>query len=184
MVHSLLIVFTLVRLSMQRYLADKHEHLKKTSQQLADKQATDKAAASSASTVRPSVSTASTSRPQSFVRSLEDLRSVDTGEGRDYQEDYPCHNLGSISGSVYSNPDVDMGPPSLPVNPHLPLARFLYSSDSNLSGLEAGVSAGGRLDLANHPLTKWQEAQGSYNKTVLRPCDQYPDLGPVRRRDR
>ena len=61
---------------MQRYLADKHEHLKKTSQQLADKQATDK---TPASTARPSVSTASTSRPQSFVRSLEDLRSVDTG---------------------------------------------------------------------------------------------------------
>ena len=61
---------------MQRYLADKHEHLKKTSQQLADKQATDKTPASAA---RPSVSTASTSRPQSFVRSLEDLRSVDTG---------------------------------------------------------------------------------------------------------
>ena len=61
---------------MQRYLADKHEHLKKTSQQLADKQGTDKAAAS---TARPSVSTASASRPQSFVRSLEDLRSVDTG---------------------------------------------------------------------------------------------------------
>ena len=77
-----------------------------------------------------------------------------------------------------------MGPPSLPVHPHLPLARFLYSSDSNLSGLEAGVNSVGRLDLANHPLTKWQEAQGSYNKTVLRPCDQYPDLGPVRRRDR
>ena len=65
---------------MQRYLADKHEHLKKTSQQLADKQATDKTPASAASsTARPSVSTASTSRPQSFVRSLEDLRSVDTG---------------------------------------------------------------------------------------------------------
>ena len=77
-----------------------------------------------------------------------------------------------------------MGPPSLPVHPHLPLARFLYSSDSNLSGQEAGVNSVGRLDLANHPLTKWQEAQGSYNKTVLRPCDQYPDLGPVRRRDR
>ena len=87
------------------------------------------------------------------------------------------------TGSVYSQPEAgDLGPPSLPANPHLPLARFLYSSDSNLSGLEAGV---GRLDLANHPLTKWQEAQGSYNKTVLRPCDQYPDLGPVvRRRDR
>ena len=93
-----------------------------------------------------------------------------------------------ISGSVYSNPDIDLGlgPPSLPVNPHLPLARFLYSSDSNLSGLDTGAISSNvaRLDLANHPLTKWQEAQGSYNKTVLRPCDQYPDLGLVRRRDR
>ena len=147
---------------MQKYLADKHEHLKKTSQQLADKN--DKAD----KTV--SVSFTSNSRPTSFVRSLEDLRSVDTG-------------------SVYSHPgDTDLGPPSLPANPHLPLARFLYSSDSNLSGLETGAGAGnsvGRLDLANHPLTKWQEArQGSYTKTVLRPCDQYPDLGPVVRRQR
>ena len=92
----------------------------------------------------------------------------------------------NILGSVYSNPDADLalGPPSLPVNPHLPLARFLYSSDSNLSGLVDTGTVGRRLDLANHPLTKWQEAQGSYNKTVLRPCDQYPDLGLVRRRDR
>ena len=79
---------------MQRYLADKHEHLKKTSQQLADKQVTDKSASASAvgsgaaSQVRPSVSTASTSRPQSFVRSLEDLRSVDTGVSH-FLEDLP-----------------------------------------------------------------------------------------------
>ena len=157
---------------MQKYLADKHEHLKKTSQQLADKndKADKTAGASKPSVERSSVSFTSNSRPTSFVRSLEDLRSVDTG-------------------SVYSHPgDTDLGPPSLPANPHLPLARFLYSSDSNLSGLETGAGAGnnvGRLDLANHPLTKWQEArQGSYNKTVLRPCDQYPDLGPVVRRQR
>ena len=154
------------RQSMQKYLADKHEHLKKTSQQLADKNdRADKAAPAKPSVdSRPSLG--SNSRPTSFVRSLEDLRSVDTG-------------------SVYSHPDIDLGPPSLPANPHLPLARFLYSSDSNLSGLDTGnVGNVGRLDLANHPLTKWQEAQGSYNKTVLRPCDQYPDLGPVRRRER
>ena len=94
---------------MQKYLADKHEHLKKTSQQLADR--TDKP-----QPANPSASHVSSSRPTSFVRSLEDLRSVETG-------------------SVYSNPEIDLGPPSLPVNPHLPLARFLYSSDSNLSGL-------------------------------------------------
>ena len=45
----------------------------------------------------------------------------------------------------------------------------------------------GRLSLPvnpHHLVTKWQEAKGSYNKTVLRPCDQYPDLGSVRSRDR
>lgn len=64
-----------IRLSMQRYLADKHEHLKKTSQQLADK--TDKAAAAPSSFARPGGSSAvSSSRPTSFVRSLEDLRCV------------------------------------------------------------------------------------------------------------
>ena len=144
-----------IRQSMQKYLADKHEHLKKTSQLLADKTGANPETQQSEKT-----SNTAGSRPTSLVRSLEDLRSVDTG-------------------SVYSNPDLNLGPPSLPVNPHLPLARFLYSSDSNLSQLEVPP-----LDLANHPLTKWQEAQGSYNKTVLRPCDQYPDLGLVRRRDR
>ena len=61
---------------MQKYLADKHEHLKKTSQQLADK--TDKAqpGANPAKVDRSSVTN---SRPTSFVRSLEDLRSVETG---------------------------------------------------------------------------------------------------------
>ena len=36
----------------------------------------------------------------------------------------------------------------------------------------------GRLSLPvnpHHPVTKWQEAKGSYNKTVLRYCDQYLD---------
>ena len=145
-----------IRQSMQKYLADKHEHLKKTSQLLADKTGANPGAQQPENT---SHSVGSRSRPTSFVRSLEDLRSVDTG-------------------SVYSNTDLDLGPPSLPVNPHLPLARFLYSSDSNLSQLEVPP-----LDLANHPLTKWQEAQGSYSKTVLRPCDQYPELAVVRRRE-
>ena len=111
---------------MQKYLADKHEHLKKTSQQLADKndKADKTAGAGKPSVERSSVSFTSNSRPTSFVRSLEDLRSVDTG-------------------SVYSHPgDTDLGPPSLPANPHLPLARFLYSSDSNLSGLETGARSG------------------------------------------
>ena len=143
-----------IRQSMQKYLADKHEHLKKTSQLLADKTGANPETQQSEKT-----SNTASSRPTSLVRSLEDLRSVDTG-------------------SVYSNPDLHLGPPSLPVNPHLPLARFLYSSDSNLSQLEVPP-----LDLANHPLTKWQEAQGSYSKTVLRPCDQYPELGVVRRRE-
>ena len=150
-----------IRQSMQKYLADKHEHLKKTSQLLAEKTGGKPGPGpGSDAAQQPEKPNSVSSRPTSFVRSLEDLRSVETG-------------------SVYSNPDTELGPPSLPVNPHLPLARFLYSSDSNLSQLEVP-----RLDLANHPLTKWQEAQGSYSKTVLRPCDQYPDLGPVRRRDR
>ena len=101
-----------IRQSMQKYLADKHEHLKKTSQLLADKTGANPETQQSEKT-----SNTAGSRPTSLVRSLEDLRSVDTG-------------------SVYSNPDLNLGPPSLPVNPHLPLARFLYSSDSNLSQLE------------------------------------------------
>ena len=59
---------------MQKYLADKQEHLKKTSQQLADK--TDKIPSANPPVDR---STVSSSRPTSFVRSLEDLRSVETG---------------------------------------------------------------------------------------------------------
>jgi len=171
-----------IRLSMQKYLQDKHEHLKKTSQLLVDKNtvagATPVTATNTAhNTVNKKLldkltnSWDAKSRPapsvsdRSFVRSLEDLRSVD-------------------NGSVYSHPDMDLalGPPSLPVNPHLPLARFLYSSDSNLSQLEVPPLA--PLDLANHPLNKWQEAQGSYSSTVLRAGDQYPDQGLVRRRDR
>jgi len=169
-----------IRLSMQKYLQDKHEHLKKTSQLLVDKNSVNGPTAGTPSNSGlenskkklfdkltnpreakprplPSVS------DRSFVRSLEDLRSVD-------------------NGSVYSHPDLELGPPSLPVNPNLPLARFLYSSDSNLSQLEVPPLA--PLDLANHPLNKWQEAQGSYSSTVLRPCDQYPEQGLVRRRDR
>ena len=46
------------------------------------------------------------------------------------------------------------------------------------------MSLAGVWTLTHHPVTKWQEAKGSYNKTVLRPCDQYPDLGSVRSRDR
>ena len=138
-----------IRQSMQKYLADKPEHLKKTSQLLAEKTGGNPGPGPGADAAQqPEKPNSVSSRPTSFVRSLEDLRSVETG-------------------SVYSNPDTELGPPSLPVNPHLPLARFLYSSDSNLSQLEVPP-----LDLANHPLTKWQEAQGSYSKTVLRPCDQ------------
>jgi len=171
-----------IRLSMQKYLQDKHEHLKKTSQLLVDKNAATNGC--SANTPSNNMSLENTkkklfealtnsreakTRPapsisdRSFVRSLEDLRSVD-------------------NGSVYSHTDLDLGPPSLPVNPNLPLARFLYSSDSNLSQLEVPPLA--PLDLANHPLNKWQEAQGSYSSTVLRPCDQYPEQGLVKRRDR
>jgi len=171
-----------IRLSMQKYLQDKHEHLKKTSQLLVDKNtATGNTPGTSQNTSnglqninkklfeKLTNSLESKTRPapsvsdRSFVRSLEDLRSVE-------------------NSSVYSHPDLDLGPPSLPVNPHLPLARFLYSSDSNLSQLEVPPLA--PLDLANHPLNKWQEAQGSYSSTVLRPCDQYPDQGLVKRRDR
>jgi len=168
-----------IRLSMQKYLQDKHEHLKKTSQLLVDKNSVN-----GPNSNTPNISLENTkkklfekianerdvkSKPalsvsdRSFVRSLEDLRSVD-------------------NGSVYSHPDLELGPPSLPVNPNLPLARFLYSSDSNLSQLEVPPLA--PLDLANHPLNKWQEAQGSYSSTVLRPCDQYPEQGLVKKRDR
>ena len=80
-----------IRQSMQKYLADKHEHLKKTSQLLADKTGANPGAQQPENT---SHSVGSRSRPTSFVRSLEDLRSVDTG-------------------SVYSNTDLDPGPPSL-----------------------------------------------------------------------
>lgn len=169
-----------IRLSMQKYLQDKHEHLKKTSQLLVDKNTVNGPTASTPNNIglensknklfdKFTNSREAKPRPlpsvsdRSFVRSLEDLRSVD-------------------NGSVYSHPDLDLGPPSLPVNPNLPLARFLYSSDSNLSQLEVPPLA--PLDLANHPLNKWQEAQGSYSSTVLRPCDQYPEQGLVRRRDR
>ena len=61
---------------MQKYLADKHEHLKKTSQQLADKTDKTQPGANPAKVDRSSVTN---SRPTSFVRSLEDLRSVETG---------------------------------------------------------------------------------------------------------
>ena len=83
---------------MQKYLQDKQEHLKKSSQLLAERGGP--------------------------ARSLEDLR------------------VGGAGGEA--------GPPtSLPAQPHLPLARFLCSSDSNLSQLEVAP-----LDPASHPLNR------------------------------
>ena len=161
-----------IRQSMQKYLQDKHEHLKKTSQQLVDRSGggekrdevegihqlstrlLDKLA-------RPSGpnwdrTTASVSEA-SFVRSLEDLRSQGESQGG-----------GGGGGPL----DHQEGPPSLPLHTGLPLARFLYSSDSNLSTLEAGVAALPRpLLLHNHPLSRWQQEQGA----VLRPDNQYPE---------
>jgi len=153
---------------------DKHEHLKKTSQQLvspppttpSNKRLYDRLTRPLPPSPRntPSIS------DRSCVRSLEDLRSVG-------DENF---SLSDLDGAI-------TGPPSLPVNPNLPLARFLYSSDSNLSHLETVIQPPAMLDLASHPLNKWQQKQGGYNNTVLRPCDQYPVVDQntqVKRRSR
>ena len=160
-----------IRQSMQKYLQDKHEHLKKTSQQLVDRSGGERRDDAEGiqqlssrlldRLARPSGpnwdrTTASVSEA-SFVRSLEDLRSQVESQGRE-EQGAPDHH--------------QEGPPSLPLNTGLPLARFLYSSDSNLSTLEAGVAALPRpLHLHNHPLSRWQQEQGA----VLRPDNQYPE---------
>jgi len=167
-----------IRLSMQKYLQDKREHLKKTSQQMVERRRQAEYNSSGGSSQRtagglhnpPSegrhrVARTSSLSDRSFVRSMEDIRSVTDGE------DYSGPELGH------------RGPPSLPVGhiANLPLARFLYSSDSNLSQLD--VPSGGwantptAVELAqNHPLNRWQKKQGggTIGSTVLRPCDQYP----------
>ena len=161
-----------IRQSMQKYLQDKHEHLKKTSQQLVDRSGGERRDDAEGiqqlssrlldRLARPSGpnwdrTTASVSEA-SFVRSLEDLRSQVESQGRGEEQGAPDHH--------------QEGPPSLPLHTGLPLARFLYSSDSNLSTLEAGVAALPRpLHLHNHPLSRWQQEQGA----VLRPDNQYPE---------
>ena len=164
-----------IRQSMQKYLQDKHEHLKKTSQQLVDRSGGGGDVKDEVEGIhqlsnrlldklsRPSGpnwdrTTASVSEA-SFVRSLEDLRSQGESQG------------GGGGGGSSDHHHLE-GPPSLPLHTGLPLARFLYSSDSNLSTLEAGVAALPRpLLLHNHPLSRWQQEQGA----VLRPDNQYPD---------
>ena len=161
-----------IRQSMQKYLQDKHEHLKKTSQQLVDRSGGERRDDAEGiqqlssrlldRLARPSGpnwdrTTASVSEA-SFVRSLEDLRSQVESQGGGEEHGAPDHH--------------QEGPPSLPLHTGLPLARFLYSSDSNLSTLEAGVAALPRpLHLHNHPLSRWQQEQGA----VLRPDNQYPE---------
>ncbi|XP_023329260.1 regulator of G-protein signaling loco, partial [Eurytemora carolleeae] len=186
-----------IRLSMHKYLQDKHEHLMRSSQQLVDRRTSGQSsqdtglqnvqrlikekfeqraevgevylrsrADHTSATPTPSIS------EKSFVRSLEDLRSISQIERTSITDDSALN-----------------GPPSLPVLSSLPLARFLYNSDSNLSGFDENVSWSAlpvleHKDPQQHPLNRWQEKQAGGFSSILRPCDQYPVEPTVRLRPR
>ena len=69
---------------------------------------------------------------RSYARSLEELPTTSIAAFNEQDAAFIAHDQ-SINSTGGTEEGDGIGPPSLPLMSSLPLARFLYSSDSNLS---------------------------------------------------